>query len=86
MGFLSKLFRRSGGGPKKYEDMFMQAHYQFKQSVEYAFRSAVEAGVKDGVFENAQAGAETLYDALISKIEPEDKADLEKAKSLINIK
>jgi|LSQX01.2.fsa_nt_gb hypothetical protein len=83
VGFLSKLFRRSGGGTKKYEDMFMEAHYTFKQSVEYAFKTAVEAGVKDGVFESAEAGAETLYNALIDKIEPEDKAELEKAKSRI---
>lgn len=86
MGLLSKLFGRGGGGIKKYEDMFMQAHYTFKQSVEYAFRNSVDAGVKDGAFDSLEAGAETLYNALISKIEPEDKADLEKAKSRIGIR
>jgi hypothetical protein len=86
MGFLSRLFGRGGGGIKKYEDMFMQAHYQFKQSVEYAFRNSVDAGVKDGAFENVEAGAETLYNAVLPKIEPEDKAELEKAKSRIGIR
>lgn len=83
MGFLSKLFSKKGSNIKKYEDIFMTAHYRVGQSVEYAFKQAVDAGVKDGAFASAAAGAEALYNALISKVEPEDKADLEKAKARI---
>lgn len=81
-GFLSKLFGK-GGNIKKYEDIFLTARYKVGQSTEYAFKQAVDAGVKDGFWENAPAGAAALYQLVVSKIEPEDKADLEKAKNRI---
>jgi hypothetical protein len=81
-GFLSKLFGK-GGNTKKYEDIFLTGHYKVGQSTEYAFKMAVDAGVKDGVWQTAAAGAEALYQIVISKIEPEDKADLDKAKNRI---
>lgn len=82
MGFLSKLFGK-GGGTKKYEDIYLTARYKVGQSTEYAFKQAVDAGVKDGVWQTAAAGAEALYQLVLPKTEPEDKADLEKAKNRI---
>ncbi|HHT25998.1 MAG TPA: hypothetical protein GXZ82_01945 [Firmicutes bacterium] len=82
MGFFSKLFGK-GGNMKKYEDIYLQGRYTFKQSTEYAFKQAVDTGVKDGFWSSAAEGAEALYQAVLSKTEQEDKADLEKAKNRI---
>jgi hypothetical protein len=83
MGFFARLFGKGGGGTKKYEDIFLTAHYRMKQSVEYAFKQAVEASVQDGVFEDRVTAADALYEAVLPQTEPEDKAELEKAKSRI---
>lgn len=84
-GFLSKLFGRGGSSTKKYEDIYLTARYRVGQSTEYAFRQAVDASVKEGAFSDAASAADALYDLVLPKTEPEDKADLEKARSRIKL-
>lgn len=76
MGFLSKLFGKKT--TKKYENIFMQAT-GMNQSVPYAFKQAIDAGIRDGVFSSEQDGAKQLYEKLAPVIDKELKDDLEKA-------
>ncbi len=63
---------------KKYEDLFFAA-VKMGQSVEYAFKQAINAGVADKVFTDQNDACEKLYAALTGKVDYEQKAPLEKA-------
>ncbi len=78
MGFLSRLFGGGNKGTKKYEDIFFGA-IKIGQSVEYAFRQAVDAAVNDKVFADRKEAAQKLYEAILPKAEPEHKNDLNRA-------
>jgi len=78
MSFLSKLFGSKGKSTKKYEDIYFQAR-KIGQSVEYAFKQAVENAVADGVFESRAAAAQQLYELIKPRVEREDLPSLEKA-------
>lgn len=63
---------------KKYEDLFFAAT-KMGQSVEYALKQAINAGVADKVFADQTDGCQKLYEALAPKVDYEQKAPLEKA-------
>lgn len=78
MSFFSRLFGNKGKSTKKYEDIYFQAR-KMGQSVEYAFKQAVDRGVSEGVFESAAAGAPILFELVKPNAEKEDVPGLEKA-------
>jgi hypothetical protein len=49
------------------------------QSVEYAMKQALDAGIADGVFTDRADGCEKLYEILAPTVDYEQKAPLEKA-------
>ncbi len=63
---------------KKYEDLFFAAT-KMGQSVEYALKQAINAGVEDKVFTGQVDGCQKLYDELAPKVDLEQKAPLDKA-------
>lgn len=81
MGFLSKLFGK-GKSTKKYEDIYFQAR-RMGQSVEYAFKQAVDNAVQDGLYESKPVAAKELLALIQPNAEPEDRPGLEKAVSRI---
>ncbi|HHV62765.1 MAG TPA: hypothetical protein GXX51_09030 [Firmicutes bacterium] len=76
-GFLSGLF---GGkkGTKKYEDIFTTAK-KMGQSIEYAFRQAVDASVADKVFKDKSEACDKLLEVLLPKVDSELHPALRKA-------
>ena len=63
---------------KKYEDLFFAAT-KMGQSIEYAVKQAINAGVEDKVFAGQVDGCQKLYEVLAPKVDYEQKAPLEKA-------
>ncbi len=63
---------------KKYEDLFFAAT-KMGQSVEYALKQAINAGVADKVFASQVDGCQKMYDELAPKVDFEQKAPLDKA-------
>lgn len=63
---------------KKYVDLFFAAT-KMGQSVEYALKQAINAGVGDKVFTAQVDGCQKLYDELAPQVDFEQKAPLEKA-------
>lgn len=78
MGFFSKLFGGRGKSTKKYEEIYFQAR-RMRQSVEYAFKQAVESAVADGVYDSKTTAAQELYNVISPNAEREDLPNLEKA-------
>lgn len=81
MGLLARIFGR-GKSTKKYEDIYFQAR-KMGQSIEYAFKQAVDMAVKDGLYESAPEAAKELHAAIEPNAEAEDRPGLEKAVSRI---
>ncbi|NLG84517.1 MAG: hypothetical protein GX493_07945 [Firmicutes bacterium] len=63
---------------KKYEDLFFAAT-KMGQSVEYAFKQAVNAGITDKAFADQAEASQKLYESLLPRVDYEQKAPLEKA-------
>ncbi|MGE5528008.1 MAG: hypothetical protein ACM3X6_02565 [Patescibacteria group bacterium] len=63
---------------KRYEEMFFAAT-KMGQSVEYALKQAIDAGIADKVFADRVQGCQQLYESLAPKVDYEQKAPLEKA-------
>ena len=63
---------------KRYVDLFFAAT-KIGQSVEYALKQAINAGIEDKVFANQTEGCQQLYEILAAKVDYEVKAPLEKA-------
>ena len=63
---------------KKYTDLFFTAT-KTGQSVEYALRQAIDAGIADKVFTGRADGAEKLNEVLMPRVEREQMTPLEKA-------
>lgn len=78
MGFLSKLFGGKGKSTRKYEQIYSQAR-RMGQSVEYAFKQAVDSSVADGVFASTSEAAVELHQVIKPQAEREDHAGLDKA-------
>lgn len=78
MGLFGKLFGGKGKSTKKYEQIYFQAR-RMGQSVEYAFKQAVESAVADGVYASKAEGAAELYEVVKPNAEREDLPGLEKA-------
>lgn len=77
MGLFAKIFGK-GKSTKKYEDIYFQAR-KMGQSVEYAFKQAVDMSVKDGVYASAVDAAKELHATIEPNAEAEDRPGLEKA-------
>lgn len=78
MSFLARLFGGGKKSTKKYEDIYFQAR-KMGQSVEYAFKQAVDRAVAEGLYASASEGAQALYEAIKPNAEQEDLPNLEKA-------
>lgn len=78
MGIFSKLFSKKGKSTRKYEQIYSQAR-RMGQSVEYAFKQAVDSAVADGVFSSTSEAAQELYNVILPQAEQEDRPGLEKA-------
>ena len=63
---------------KRYTDIFFAAT-KMGQSVEYALKQAIDAGIADGVFTDRADGCAKLYELLAPIVDYEQKAPLEKA-------
>lgn len=77
MGLFSFLGKKN---PKqKAVDIFVKAR-KVGLSVEAALRQAVDSAVADKVYPDRKTAAEELYKAVITLVDKDEKADLEKAK------
>lgn len=79
MGFFSRLFGGKKKSTKKYEEIYLQAR-KMNQSVEYAFRQAVENAVRDGVYSSRDEAVEALWEILEPQVDPDDREDFNRAK------
>lgn len=78
MSFLGRLFGNKGKSTKKYEQIYFQAR-KMGQSVEYAFKQAVDSAVADGVYASPAEGGPALFEVVQPNAEREDVPGLQKA-------
>jgi hypothetical protein len=80
MGLISKLFNKNPN--YKYEQIYFDAR-SMGQSVQYAFKQAVDAAVKAGLYTTPAEAAKVLYQGIEPDAEQEDLPNLSKALNLM---
>lgn len=81
-GLLARLFGK-GNPNKKYEEIFFQA-MKMGQSAESGLGQAAEMAVKEGAYPTVKAAVEGLDEGIRARLDPEFKAEYEKAKAKLS--